>query len=160
MLRALGVVAAGAGAAVAAALIPAAVTAVTAMPAFHPNATSAPPTTATSLNPNEQGYVRVTMAAQAIGCSITTALVACETSSDSWPPRGNGRPFHTVSVTADGELHFVDADLGALEGKVALSAGTYWAQGWTIAATDDAATFTNDNTGHGMRVSEQAVQPL
>ncbi len=100
------------------------------------------------------------MAAQAIGCSVTTALVACETSSDSWPPRGDGRPFHTVSVTAEGELDFVDADLGALEGKVALSSGTYWAQGWTIASTGDAGTFTNDSTGHGMRVSEEAVQPF
>ncbi|OBB67849.1 hypothetical protein A5758_10675 [Mycobacterium sp. 852014-50255_SCH5639931] len=89
---------------------------------------------------------------------MSVALVACETSSHSWPPRSDGRPFHTVSVTADGELQFVDADLGALEGKIALSPRTYWTQGWTIAATADAITFTNDHTGHGMRVSEQKVQ--
>lgn len=133
-------------------------TAVTATPAYHPVGTSAPATPTTSLTPNEQGYVRVTIAAQAIGCSVMTALVACETSSNDWPPRGDGTPFHTVSVSAEGELHFVNADLGALQGKVALSAGVYWAQGWTIAATTDAGTFTNDRTGHGMVVTPQAVQ--
>lgn len=156
--KVLGLIAAAASAAAAAALIP---TSVTAAPGYQPIATSTPPVPSTppvSLPPNEQGYVRVNTASQAIGCSVIAALVACETSSNGWPPRSDGKPSHTVSVNADGELQFVDADLGALEGRVALSRRTYWAQGWTVTATTDAITFTNDRTGHGMRVSEQKVQ--
>ncbi len=69
-----------------------------------------------------------------------------------------GQPFHTVSVSADGKFQFVDADLGALAGKVELEPRTYQAEGWTIAATADAVTFTNDRTGRGMQVSTQSAQ--
>jgi hypothetical protein len=87
-------------------------------------------------------------------------LIACETSSDSWPPRSDGQPYHTASVSSDGEFHLVDGDLGALEGKVALDPRTYWAQGWTIVAGTDAITFTNDRTCRGMRASLGGVQPF
>ncbi len=140
--------------AVAAVLIP---TAVTAAPTYHLITTSTPPAPPVSLAPNDQGYVRVTTISQAIGCSVAAVIVACETSSDGWPARGDGKPFHTVSVNVDGELQFVDADLGALEGKVELSPRTYWAQHWTITAAADAISFTNDRTGHGMRVSTEKV---
>lgn len=156
-LRALGVATAGLCAAVAAALLSTAVTATT---EYHLIATSTPPTPPASLTPNAQGYVRVTTASSAIGCSVAAALVACQTSSDGWPARSDGTPFHAVSVTAEGEFQFVDADLGALAGKVALSTRTYWAQGWTVAAEDDAISFTNDRSGHGMSVSERKVQPF
>lgn len=122
--------------------------------------TSTPPTPPTPLIANDQGYVRVITVSQAIGCSISPELVACETSSDDWPPRGNGRPFHTVSVSADGNFQFVDADLGALAGKVELKPGTYQAQGWSVVATGDSFVFTNDRTGHGMQVSTQVARPL
>jgi hypothetical protein len=135
-------------------------TAVTPPPAYHLISTSTAPTPPEPVTPNDPGYVRVTTASQAIGCSITSDLVACETSSDNWPPRNDGQPYHTASVSSDGEFHLVDADLGALEGKVALSPRTYWAQGWTIADDTDAITFTNDRTGHGMRVSLGGVQPF
>ncbi|OBG90226.1 hypothetical protein A5697_13470 [Mycobacterium sp. E3251] len=122
--------------------------------------TSTPPVPPTPLVPNDHGYVRVTLASRAISCSISAELVACQTSSDSWPPRGNGQPFHAVSVSADGKFQFVEADLGALAGKVELQPGAYEAQGWTVAATGDSFVFTNDHTGHGMEVSTQAARPV
>jgi hypothetical protein len=154
-MGAVGALAAVAGAALALTTAPPSVT----PPAgYHLISTSTAPTPPEPLPPNDHGYVRVNTAD--IGCSITTDLVACETSSDSWPPHSDGRPYHCASVTSDGEFHLVDGDLGALEGKVALSARTYWAQGWTLTAGTDAITFTNDRTGRGMRVSPGAVQPF
>jgi hypothetical protein len=118
----------------------------------------APP--AIPLAPNDHGYVRVETKSGLTGCSIAAELVACQTSAGNWPSRPDGRRFHIASVSADGEFHWVDADLGALEGRVALEYQTYSAQGWTIAATSDGTTFTNDHTGHGMSVSEQSVAPF
>jgi hypothetical protein len=156
-MHAFGALAAVTGAALASATVS---TTVTTPPAYHLILTSTAPTPPEPLAPNDHGYVRVTTASQAIGCSITSDLVACETSSDNWPPRPDGQPYHTASVSSGGEFHLVDADVGALEGKVALGPRTYWAQGWTIAADTDAITFTNDRTGRGMRVSLGGVQPF
>jgi hypothetical protein len=122
--------------------------------------TSTPPAPPVPLRPNDNGYVRVTTSSDAIGCSINAELVACETSADTWPRRSDGRPFHTASVRADGDFHLVDADLGALAGRVALNPGTYAAEGWTIVSENDSISFTNDHTGHGMRVSVAGVQPF
>lgn len=152
---AVGALTALTGAALAATTVPASVTP---PGAYHLISTSTAPTPPEPLPPNDQGYVRVTTASPAIGCSITSDLVACETSSENWPRHSDGRPYHSASVSSDGEFHLVDGDLGTLEGKVALSARMYWAQGWTITAGTDAITFTNDRTGRGMRVSPQAVQ--
>jgi hypothetical protein len=129
-------------------------------PVYQLISTPTPPTPPTPLISNDHGYVRITLALQTIGCSISAELVACETSSKNWQPRGNGQPFHTVSVSADGTFQFVDADLGALSGKTELQPGAYEAQGWSVAATEDTFVFTNDRTGHGMRVSTQAAQPF
>jgi hypothetical protein len=86
--------------------------------------------------------------------------VACQTTADNWPGRPNGQHFHTASVSADGDFHWVNAHLGALEGRVTLDYQTYSASGWTIAATSDGTTFTNVRTGHSMSVSDQDVQPF
>ncbi len=122
--------------------------------------TPTPPAPPTPLISNDHGYARITLVSQVIGCSISVELVACETSSKKWQSRGNGQPFHTVSVSADGKFQFVDADLGALAGKTELQPGAYEAQGWSVAATEDTFVSTNDRTGHGMRVSTQAAQPF
>jgi len=103
-----------------------------------------PPPPAIPLTPNVQGYVRV-------------ELVACQTAANNWPTTKGGQHYHTVSVTANGQLHWVEADLGALEGHVTLDFQTYSAQGWTIVATPDATKFTNDRSGHGMSVSDRSV---
>lgn len=120
--------------------------------------TSTPPApSAIPLTPNGQGYVRVETQSGSTGCSITAELVACQTAANNWPMTPGGQHFHTVSVTSDGELHWVEADLGALEGRVTLDFQTYSAPGWTIVATPDNTRFTNDRSGHGMSVSDQSV---
>ncbi|WP_156764896.1 hypothetical protein [Mycobacterium sp. 1081908.1] len=90
-------------------------------------------------------------------CSINAELVACQTAANNWPTTPGGRHYHAVSVAADGQLHWVEADLGALEGRVTLEFQTYTAQGWTIVATPDSTRFTNDRSGHGMSVGDQSV---
>jgi hypothetical protein len=112
------------------------------------------------LAPNDRGYVRVETKSGSTRCSIAAELVACQTSADNGPRRPDGRRFHTASVSAQGDFHWVDADLGALEGRVTLQYLTYTAQGWTINATPDRTTFTNDRTGHGMSVGDQSVAPF
>lgn len=116
--------------------------------------TTAPPS---PLMPNSGGYVRIETKSGATKCSINTELVACETSGDSWPVNTNGQHYHTVSVNANGEFHWVDANLGVLEGRVTLDYQSYSAQGWTIVASSDGTKFTNDRTGHGMTVNAQTV---
>lgn len=119
--------------------------------------TSTPPAPAIPLTPNGQGYVRVETKSGSTGCSINAELVACQTAANNWPTTPSGRNYHTVSVTSDGQLHWVEADLGALEGRVTMDFQTYSAQGWTIVATPDSTRFTSDRSGHGMSVSDQSV---
>lgn len=120
--------------------------------------TSTPPAPpAIPLTPNAQGYVRVETKSGLTACSINTDLVACQTQADNWPMTPGGQHYHAVSVTSDGQLNWVEADLGALEGRVALDYLTYSGQGWTIVASSDNTRFTNDHSGHGMSVSTQGV---
>ena len=122
--------------------------------------TAAPPPPI-PLTPNDRGYVRVEINSGSTGCSINSELVACQTSANNWPAKANGangQHFHTASVNAAGEFHWVEADLGALEGRITLNNQTYSARGWTIVATSDGTTFTNGSSGHGMSVSDQSVR--
>jgi hypothetical protein len=114
---------------------------------------------AISLKPNDHGYVRVEIQSNATACSITTELVACQTTSGNWHD-ANGQRQHTVSVNADGGFHWVDADLGELQGRVRLDFRTYTAQGWTIVAELADTKFVNDRTGHGMTVTDQGAVPF
>jgi hypothetical protein len=118
--------------------------------------TTAPPPPI-PLTANDRGYVRVEINSGSTGCSINSELVACQTSANSWPVNTSGQHFHTASVTAAGEFHWVDADLGALEGRITLNSQTYTAQGWSIVAAPGGTTFTN-GSGHGMSVSDQEVK--
>ncbi|CNJ67266.1 LpqJ protein [Mycobacterium tuberculosis] len=52
----------------------------------------------------------------------------------------------------------MEADLGALDGRIMLNDQTYTAQGWTIVPAADGTTFTNGGSGHGMSVSDQSVR--
>lgn len=123
--------------------------------------TSTPPVpSVVALMPNDHGYVRVESKSGNMRCSIAANLVACQTSADNWPRHPDGTPFHCASVTAGGEFHWVDADLGALEGRITMDYQTYRAQGWTISAAAGETTFTNDRSGHGMVVSTADVQPF
>ena len=114
---------------------------------------------AIALTPNAQGYVRVETKSGSTGCSINTELVACERFSGSWQ-NADGRRYPTVSVAADGEFHWVDADLGQLQGRVPLNYQTYSARGWTIVVGPDDTKFTNDDSGHGMSVADKNVTPF
>ena len=111
-----------------------------------------------ALMPNDHGYVHVESKSGNVRCSIAADVVACQTSADNWPRHADGRPFHCASVTADGDFHWVDADLGALEGRITMDYKTYRAQGWTISATSGETTFTNERSGHGMVVNTAQVQ--
>jgi hypothetical protein len=124
------------------------------IPTWTPPALSPVP-----LPPNEQGYVRVEVNSGSTGCSVNTELVACETASSNWRS-ADGRPHHTVSMTADGELHWPEGDLGALAGRVTLDDTTYSAQGWDIVVTPNDTTFTHHRSGHGMTVSDQSMAPF
>jgi len=57
-------------------------------------------------------------------------------------------------VTASGQFNWRTANLGmALPGQpdtVVVEGQTYQLQGWTVVATGNGITFTNDATGHGM----------
>ncbi|MGD1257634.1 hypothetical protein ACKUT9_25785 [Mycobacterium seoulense] len=128
--------------------------------AYNLIATSIPQAPTTSLTPNDRGYVRVQTKSGSTGCSINTELVACQTSADNWPIGPSGRHFHTASINANGDFNWVEADLGALEGRVTLDFRTYTAQGWTIVADSEATKFTNDRSGHGMSVSDESVTPF
>jgi hypothetical protein len=128
-------------------------------PGYSLISTTAPPPPI-PLTPNDRGYVRVEVNSGSTGCSINSELVACQTSANNWPANPNGQHFHTASVNATGEFHWVEADLGALEGRVTLDNQTYSALGWTIVATSGGTTFTNGSTGHGMSVSDQSVRPF
>jgi hypothetical protein len=68
----------------------------------------------------------------------------------------DGEPANGVKVTSGGELRWLVGNLGDIP-AVTLDYQTYRAQGWTIAASGSGTRFTNDDTGHGMFVSIQAV---
>ncbi|WP_156661600.1 hypothetical protein [Mycobacterium sp. 852002-51163_SCH5372311] len=123
--------------------------------------TATPPASpAIPLPPNDQGYVRVQTKSGSTSCSINAEVVACRTNTNNWPTMPDGQHYPVASVNADGEFHWVNADLGLLEGKVTIDYQTYSAQGWTIVASPDGTKFTNDRTGHGMSVSTQNVTPF
>jgi hypothetical protein len=122
--------------------------------------TTPPASPGIPLPPNEQGYVRVQTKSGSTSCSINAEVVACRTNANNWPIMPDGQHYHVASVNADGEFHWVNADLGLLEGKVTIDYQTYSAQGWTIVASPDGTKFINDRTGHGMSVNAQNVTPF
>ncbi|OBA82465.1 hypothetical protein A9W99_01860 [Mycobacterium sp. 1164966.3] len=128
---------------------------------YHLISTATPPASpGIPLPPNEQGYVRVQTKSGSTSCSINAEVVACRTNANNWPTMPDGQHYHVASINADGEFHWVNADLGLLEGKVTMDYQTYSAQGWTIVASPDGTKFTNDRTGHGMSVDTQNVTPF
>jgi hypothetical protein len=120
--------------------------------------TPATPSGPVALAPNAKGYVRVQTKSESIRCSLTTDLVACQSSVADWPRHPDGTRFAAVSVTAAGDFERVDADLGQLAGLVTLDDRSYSAQGWSIAASGASIGFTNQRSGHGMSVDEDGVR--
>lgn len=131
-----------------------------AIPAPPPSAASPapgvtpPPAVELPLNPLR--YVQIGTQSGQTWCDIMQDWVGCETSATNWPTV-DGERAHDVKVTAGGDFHWVVGNLGRMTYKVTLGYQTYHALGWTISATEDGTTFTNDRTGHGMRVSVENV---
>lgn len=120
---------------------------------------ASPSASAIALQPNDRGYVRIEVPSTSVDCSITAELVACQRFSGVWHDE-NGQVRHTVSITTGGEFHWVNADLGELQGRVALGFHTYAAQGWTIVAGPDETRFVDGHSGHGMTVDTAHVTPF
>lgn len=121
---------------------------------------SAPPTSqrpgATTLTPDETGYVFIETRSGKTRCQISEADVSCETEFDS-PPEVQGMPANGVNITADGSMTFVVGNLGNIP-VVTLDYQTYRALGWTIEAGSDGTRFTNDGTGHGMFLNTSGLE--
>lgn len=121
---------------------------------------SAPPPTgqpgATTLPPDESGYVFIETKSGLTRCQISEAEVGCESQFTN-SVEVNGMPANGVNVTADGSMSWVVGNLGAIP-AVTLDYQTYRALGWTIAASSDGTRFTNDGTGHGMFVNTSGVE--
>lgn len=121
---------------------------------------SAPPTGtqpgATTLTPDESGYVFIETKSGMTRCQISRAEVGCESQFTNAPEQ-NGMPANGVNVTADGSMRWIVGNLGNIP-VVTLDYQTYRAVGWTIAATSDGTRFTNDGTGHGMFVNTSGVE--
>jgi hypothetical protein len=120
---------------------------------------AAPDPSVIPLRPNDRGYVRIEIPATSVGCSINAELVACQHFSGAWHDP-TGRLRHTVSVSTGGEFHWVEADLGELQGRVSLGYHTYSALGWTIFAQPGVTRLVNDHGGHGMTVDAERVTPF
>ncbi|MGZ8809272.1 MAG: hypothetical protein ACXWZ0_20295 [Mycobacterium sp.] len=122
---------------------------------------STPPPTveqpgATTLPPDESGYVFIETKSGKTRCQISEAEVGCE-SDFANAPEQNGMPANGVNVTADGSMRWIVGNLGNIP-AVTLDYQTYHAVGWTIAAGSDGTRFTNDGTGHGMFVNVSGVE--
>ncbi len=132
----------------------------TSAPTTSSTPSSAPPTGqqpgATTLDPDESGYVFIETRSGKTRCQISEAEVGCESEFDS-PIEVNGMPANGVKITADGSMSWVVGNLGNIP-AVTLDYQTYRALGWTIEATRDGTRFTNDGTGHGMFVNTSGVE--
>jgi hypothetical protein len=124
------------------------------------SAPSPPPTPrqpgASTLTPDESGYVFIETKSGKTRCQISEADVSCETEFDS-PPEVGGMPANGVNITADGAMTFVVGNLGNIP-VVTLDYQTYRALGWTIEAGSDGTRFTNDGTGHGMFLNTSGLE--
>jgi hypothetical protein len=114
---------------------------------------------AVELPPNPYGYVVVKTKSGKTRCMIKPDWIACETSGTQWPPHPDGTPHHSVEITSSGDIHFGDGQIGNPP-ETTIGYQTCRAMGWTIVATFDGTTLTNDRTGHGAFVSIQDVHPV
>ena len=121
-----------------------------------PTAGPGPKPGATTLPADSSGLVFIETKSGKTRCQLSTSTVACESDFDNAPTK-DGVKANGVSVNGSGTLTWVVGNLGAIP-VVTLDYQTYSANGWTIDATSDGTRFTNDGTGHGMRVATQGVQ--
>ncbi|SRX92482.1 hypothetical protein MSP7336_00707 [Mycobacterium shimoidei] len=124
-------------------------------PPPSPTRPQAPPG-AVSLPPDHNGYVFIETKSGQTRCQINTESVGCEAPFTNSPMQ-DGEHANGVSITADGEVHWILGNLGDIP-TVTIDYRTYDAQGWTIVATQSGTRFTNSHTDHGMFVSIERVE--
>jgi hypothetical protein len=118
-------------------------------------ASPTPPAGAIALPPNQNGYVFIETKSGETRCQITADDVGCQAQfTDS--PLQEGEHANGVNINANGSVQWVLGNIGDFP-TVSLDYRTYYATGWTIAASEDGIRFTNDHTGHGMFVSIEHV---
>lgn len=89
-------------------------------------------------------------------CQLDEQEVGCEAAFTN-APDVDGAPANGVRLTADGELSWVQGNLGAIPAET-LDYQTYSAVGWTIDADENGTRFTNESTGRGMVISVEGVE--
>lgn len=109
-----------------------------------------------TLTPSDTGYVYIETKSGQTRCQINAQSVGCESNFTN-PPVVNGQPANGVEVTAAGSMRWISGNLGDIP-TTTLDYATYQAVGWTIEAGSDGTRFTNDGTGHGMRVGTQGAE--
>lgn len=114
------------------------------------------PADAIELPPDPDGYVFIETKSGTTRCEIDTDSVGCEAPFTNSPLK-DGEHANGVSISTDGTVEWALGNLGAIP-VVTLDYHTYYAQGWTIVATDSGTRFTNSRTGHGMFVSIEKVE--
>lgn len=157
--------------------LPAAPSAVTApgaptgLPTVSPPAVSPPAAAAAMLHPNSGPDVLVRTVSGRTRCVISQTEIVCEASGPAeqgnngflQAPTEHGAHWHLANVTAVGGFRWANGNIpGAYpENDYVLNyQQSYSAQGWTISASRDGTTFTNDRTGHGMFVAIENVRPF
>ncbi|GAB3136047.1 hypothetical protein GCM10027289_30900 [Tsukamurella serpentis] len=135
--------------------------------AFPPGGGSAPPapssTETSSATPtagspvaiedNGNGYTFMQTRSGKARCRVSETGAGCQLQFAQPVPRTeSGDGANGVNVGSDGVLTYVLGDIGVAD-PVTLDYRTYTARGWTIVATEEATTFTNQRTGHGMIVN-------
>ncbi|MET0457013.1 MAG: hypothetical protein ABW137_34710 [Mycobacterium sp.] len=129
----------------------------TTSPAPPPATPTAAPPAAEALPP-DKGYVFVVTKSGKTRCQISAAEVGCEADFIN-APTVNGEPANGVNVSAEGQVTWLVGNIGDIP-VVPIDYRTYSAVGWTILATEEGTRFTNDQTGHGMFVAIEKVEPF
>lgn len=108
-----------------------------------------------TLTPDEAGLVYVETKSGKTRCQISADKVGCESDFTN-APTVDGEQAHGAEVSSDGSNRWVIGNLGAIP-TTPLDYATYRTLGWTIEADSAGTRFTNDSTGHGMRISVEGV---
>jgi len=121
-----------------------------------PTPVPAPPSGDGTLSPNSAGYVYIETKSGLTRCQISADNVGCE-SDFTDPPTVDGEQATGVEVSASGSNRWVVGNLGAMP-TTTIDYASYEAVGWTIEADSTGTRFTNNETGHGMFISTEAVE--
>ncbi len=108
-----------------------------------------------ALGPTPYGDVWVRTRSGKTICAVKPAGVQCNTRFAN-PGYIAGLPISGVWFSADGTHEWTTGDPGDTP-TVSLDYGTYRAVGWTIDASSEGTTFTNDSTGHSVFISVERV---